>query len=146
MVKAYAPGPMPSADRAGGWSNRDFHDEVPRRRRLIERGATSAVATLLAFVVFLAAIQHEYKDCGDACYDGGLRTYEPGHGWTAYQGSWQWQGQWALALLALVLGFAAIATSTRMGLTRWTRGLLLATVVCSAAWIAWRVLEPAVPT
>jgi hypothetical protein len=134
------------ADRAGGWSNRDFHDEVPRGRRLVERGATSAVATLVAFFVFLVAIQHEYRRCGEACYDGGLRTYEGGHAWTAYQDAWQWQAQWALGLLALVLGMGAIATSTRIGLRGWTRGLLLATVVCSAAWIAWRVLEPAIPT
>jgi hypothetical protein len=133
-------------DRAGGWSNRDFHDEVPRGRRLVERGAISAVATLVAFFVFLAAIQHEYRRCGDACYDGGLRTYESGHAWTAYQDSLQWQAQWGLGLLALVLGIGAIATSTRMGLRRWTQGLLCATVVCSAAWIAWRVLEPAIPT
>jgi hypothetical protein len=134
------------ADRAGGWSNRDFHDEVPRRRALVERGATAAVATLVGFVVFLSAIQHEYKRCGDACYDGGLRTYEGGHAWTAYQDSWQWQGQWALGLLALVLGLAAIATTTRMGLRRWTQGLLLASVLCSAGSVAWRVLEPAIPT
>ena len=135
-----------SADRAGSWTNRDFHDEVPRARRPMERGAVAAAVTLLAFVVFLVAVQHEISGCGEACYDGGLRSYEAGHAWTAYEGSWQWQAQWVLALAALGLGLAALATTTRMGLRRWTQWLLVGSVACSALWIVWRVLEPAIPT
>jgi hypothetical protein len=136
---------MPT-DHAGSWNNRDFHDEVPRRRRLRERGLTAGLVTVAAFAVFLVAIQHEITGCRDACYDNGLRTYEGGHVWTAYDGSWQWQAQWLLGLLALVLGAASLATSTRMGLRRRTTALLSASLAASVLWILWRVLEPAIPS
>src|SRR3954464_9520439 len=53
--------------RPGGWGNRDFYDEGPRRRRLLERGATSAIVTLGTFVVMMLAIAHESSDCGVSC-------------------------------------------------------------------------------
>jgi hypothetical protein len=133
------------ADRAGGWSNRDFYDEVPPQRRVLERGTTAAVVTAVMFFVFLLAAQHEVANCGDACYDTGLRTLVRGHAWTAYEGSWQWQAQWVLGLLALVFAGVALATTTRLGLRRWTTGLLVASVVSGALWGCWLLLEPAIP-
>src|SRR3954468_23565578 len=132
--------------RPGGWGNRDFHDEVPPRRGRLERGVTAAIVTVVAFFVMLLAIQHENTGCGDACYDGGLRSYEGGHAWTAYQDSWQWQAQWALGILALVVGLGALATSTRYAWRRWTLAGNAVATVLALAWIAWRVLEPAIPT
>ena len=127
------------------WATRDFHDEVPARRRLMERGVTAAAVMAAAFAVFLLAIQHENRGCRDACYDGGLRSYEGGHAWTAYQDAWQWQAQWGIALGALVLGLAALASASRFALRRWTTGLTVASAALAVAWVAWRVLEPAIP-
>lgn len=139
------PGAIHRDARPGGWSNRDFHDEVPAGRALLERGMTAAVVTVGAFIVMLLAIQHESTGCRDACYDGGLRSYESGHAWTAYQEAWQWQAQWALGIGALVLALGALATAGRYAWRRRTFGLNCAAVACCAAWIAWRVLEPAIP-
>jgi hypothetical protein len=132
--------------RPGGWGNRDFHDEVPSGRTLLERGTTAALVTALAFVVMLLAIQHENTDCGQACYDGGLRSYESGHAWTAYQDSWQWQAQWGLGIAGIVLALAALASAGRYAWRRWTLALNAAAVLCAAGWVVWRVLEPAIPT
>jgi hypothetical protein len=133
--------------RPGGWSNRDFYDEVPPPRRLLERGVTAAIVTALTFVVMMAAVQHESRDCAFACRDGdGILPYEPGHAWTAYQESWQWQAQWLLGIGALGFALAALATSTRFAWRRWTLAANVAAVVCALAWIAWRVLEPPIPT
>jgi len=134
------------ADRAGGWSNRDFEDEVPAPRRLVGRGLAAALATAAAFFVFLFAAQHEVQNCGDSCYDGGLRTFERGHAWTAYEGSWQWQAQWALGFLALGLAIAGLATASRLEWRRRTARLVLASVACMALWGAWVLVEPAIPS
>jgi hypothetical protein len=132
--------------RPGGWGNRDFYDEAPPPRRWLERGITSAIVTAGAFVVMMAAIQHESQDCGSGCADGdGILSRQEGHAWTAYQDSWQWQAQWALGVGALVLAVAALGTSTRFALRRWTLVLNLAAVACAVAWIVWRVFEPAIP-
>jgi hypothetical protein len=146
MLAAMAPAEHRPHDRPGGWSNRDFHDEVSARRGMLQRGVTAGVVTVAAFVVMLLAIQHENTDCGDACYDGGLRSYESGHAWTAYQDSWQWQAQWALGIIGIVLGLGALATSGRYAWRRWTLALNCAAVACMAGWILWRVLEPPIPT
>jgi hypothetical protein len=141
---------MPTAHddhaRPGGWNNRDFHDEVATPRSALERGIVAAWVTVVAFVVMLLAIQHENTSCRDACYDGGLRSYEGGHAWTAYQDSWQWQAQWGLGVAAIVLAVAALATSGRYAWRRWTLALNVVAIACCLAWIAWRVLEPAIPT
>jgi hypothetical protein len=115
-------------------------------RRPWERAKTAGVMTALTFVLFLVAMQHENSACGQACYDGGLRTYEAGHHWTAYEGAWQWQAQWLVALGALVTAFAALATTERLSLRRQTAGLMAASVLLATVWIAWRLLEPAVPS
>jgi hypothetical protein len=141
---------MPTAHRhdarPGGWSNRDFHDEVPAPRRALERGVVAAWVTGLAFLVMLLAMQHENMACGDACYDGGLRSYEPGHAWTGYEGAWQWQAQWALGVAAFVLALSALGTAGRYAWRRWTvAGNLLALVAC-VTWITWWLLEPPIPS
>jgi multisubunit Na+/H+ antiporter MnhB subunit len=115
-------------------------------RRAWERARTAGWLTAAAFVLFLVAMQHENTDCRVACYDIGLRTYEPGHHWTAYQGAWQWQAQWLLALGALVAAFAALVTTGRLALRRWTARLMGVAIVLAAAWIAWRALEPPIPS
>jgi hypothetical protein len=132
--------------RPGGWSNRDFHDEVAKPRTALERGLVAAWVTSLAFVVMLLAIQHENTACGQACYDGGLRSYESGHAWTAYQGSWQWQAQWAIGIAGLVFGLAALATAGRYAWRRWTLAFNVLALGCSLGWLAWWLLEPTIPS
>jgi hypothetical protein len=136
----------PVKDRPGGWRNRDFHDEVPRRARLVERTPLAGVVTALTFFIMLLAVGHESRDCGLNCHDGdGILPHEPGHAWTGYQEAWQWQAQWLLGVGSLALAFAALVASTRARWRRWTPlGLALA-VLCAAAWVAWVLLEPANP-
>jgi hypothetical protein len=136
----------PRGTRPGGWSNRDFYDEVAAPRRLWERGITTSLVAVATFFVFLFAAQHEAANCEDACYGGPLRTYEPGHAWTAYDGSWQWQAQWGMGLIAFLLGLAALATVSRYRLRAWTVRLSVVALVVAAGWIAWRFLEPPIPT
>lgn len=115
-------------------------------RRPWERAKTAGLATVLTFFVFLLAMQHEDSACGQACYDGGLRTYEAGHRWTAYQGAWQWQAQWLIALGALVAAGAALVSTERLSWRRRTTGLMALSALLALAWIAWRLLEPSVPS
>jgi hypothetical protein len=115
-------------------------------RRLWERARTAGLLTAATFVVFLVALQHEDTACGDACYDGGLRTYEGGHHWTAYEGAWQWQAQWLLALGALLTALAALVTTERLSLRRRTSGLMALSVLLAVTWVAWRLLEPPIPS
>lgn len=119
---------------------------VTRSRRTWERARTAGWTAAAMFVVFLLAVQHENTACKEACYDNGFRTYEGGHHWTAYEGAWQWQAQWLLGLGAFVTAVAALITTERLALRRWTRGLLVASVGLAVAWVAWRVLEPPIPS
>jgi hypothetical protein len=107
----------------------------------------SAIAVLaMAVVVFIYAAGEESRRCGPNCYDGPLRTYEPGHTWTAYSSSWQWEAQWALAFLGLALAIVGTFIQHSARLRRHRPALMIAAVVCSVGWIAWRLLEPAIPS
>jgi len=106
----------------------------------------AGLVTLAALFVFLFAAQNEVQKCGDACYDGGLRTFEAGHAWTAYESSWQWQAQWALGFAALGLGIAALVTASRFERRTWTVRAVFASVGFMVLWGAWVVLEPAIPS
>lgn len=128
------------------WAGRDFRSEAVRRRSGLARGAVAALVTVVAFLVFLLEITYELSGCGDACYDTRTRTYEAGHSWTAYENAWQWQAQWGLALAALLLGLAALASSGRHAWRWWTAGLVAAAVACDLAYAAWRLLAPAIPS
>ena len=118
---------------------------ITRARRPWERARTAGLVTALTFAVFLVAMQHESSGCGQACYDNGLRTYEAGHHWTAYEGAWQWQAQWLIALGGLVAAIAALMTTGRLRLRRHTTGLLALAVLLAVTWVAWRLLEPPTP-
>jgi multisubunit Na+/H+ antiporter MnhB subunit len=115
-------------------------------RRPWERAKTAGVTTALTFVVFLVAMQHETSACGQACYDTGLRTYVGGQHWTAYEGAWQWQAQWLIAFGALIAAIASLVTTERLSLRRWTTRLLALSVLLGGAWVAWRLLEPPIPS
>ena len=93
------------------------------------------------------AIAHESRDCGVNCADGdGILARQGGQAWTAYQDSWQWQAQWALGVGALVLALVALCASTRYSWRYWTLAGNVGALLLALGWIAWRLLEPAVPT
>ena len=128
------------------WAERQFPEEPTPRRRWLERRGVAASIFVFAAFVFLAAVQHEANDCGTACLDIGLSTNEPGKPWTWYQGAWQWQIQWGIALLGLAAGFAGLTLGSRFRHRRLAGLLTGAAAVLACAWIVWRVLEPAVPS
>lgn len=119
---------------------------VTPSRRPWERARTAGWLTAATLVVFLLAVHHENTGCQEACYDNGFRTYEGGHHWTAYDGAWQWQAQWLIALGALLAAFAALVSTGRLALRRWTARLMVASTALAVAWIAWRLLEPPIPS
>jgi hypothetical protein len=95
----------------------------------------------LTLVLLLVALNEDQERCEQECF-GTYRTYEPGHPWTNYVDSWQWDAQNAIAgvaaILAVVAGFSLVGDHLR-------RAVVLTGVSWgfSAAWIAWIVLSPA---
>jgi ferric-dicitrate binding protein FerR (iron transport regulator) len=128
------------------WAEREFRDEPVVRRRALERRGVAGVVLAAALFVFLLAAQHESSKCGNACFDIGVSTNEPGHAWTGYEGAWQWQAEWALALVGLVVAIVATVVGGRFSRRRQAAALTLLAAGLSAAWIAWRILEPAIPS
>jgi hypothetical protein len=115
----------------------------PRRRVRV----AAIVVMLTSIVVFLFADGRDNLRCKDNCYGPpplsryGSMTYEPGHPWTRYAGSWQWSGQIGLgylAVLSAVLALALAATDARNPVRP-----LVVSVVAMIAWIVWVALSPA---
>lgn len=106
-----------------------------------------AIAWLpVATVVFLAAYGRNQMRCKDACFGPpplskyGSITYEPGHAWTRYAGSWQWGAQSALAYAGIVAALVALGLAATDG--RNPRPALAVSVVALLAWGAWVGLSP----
>ena len=116
-----------------------FASLSPRRLR---RGVV--LSTGLTLVLLLFALNEDSERCEQECF-GTYRTYEPGHPWTNYADSWQWDAQNALAAVALIL--AVIAALSLVG-EHLRRALVLTGVSWgfSAAWLVWNVLSPATGT
>ena len=72
--------------------------------RLIRRGVS--LATLFTTVLLLFDLNRDAERCEHDCF-GPYRTYEPGHAWSNYAGSWQWEVQNA------IMGVADAAVSPR---------------------------------
>ena len=107
----------------------------PRR---IRRGV--GLCTFLTLVLLLVDLNRDGERCEQECF-GTFRTYEPGHPWTNYPDSWQWDAQNAIAGVAFVL--AAVAFLYMLG-GRLQRAVIVmaASLALSAAWIAWVALSP----
>jgi hypothetical protein len=116
-----------------------FASPSPRRLR---RGVL--VSTALTFVLLLVALNEDQERCEQECF-GTYRTYEPGHPWTNYADSWQWDAQNALAAVAFILAVAAALSLVGEHLRR---ALVLTGVSWgfSAAWLIWNALSPATGT
>jgi hypothetical protein len=102
---------------------------------------------LTSIVVFLFADGRDNLRCRDNCYGPpplsryGSLTYEPGHPWTRYAGSWQWSAQIGLgylAVLSAVLALALAATDARNPVPP-----LVVSILAMIAWVVWVALSPA---
>jgi len=114
-------------------------------RARILGGAVLAVTTV---VVFFLGYHRVHFRCRQECFgaaprsDYGSLTYEPGHPWTRYAGSWQWSVQYGLAILALaagLIGFGLAVFSERNPVR-----LYIVATVAAAAWVVWVLLSPSV--
>jgi hypothetical protein len=116
-----------------------FASLSPRR---IRRGVV--LSTALTFVLLLVALNEDQERCEQECF-GTYRTYEPGHPWTNYADSWQWDAQNAIAAVAFILAVAAALSLVGEHLRR---ALVLTGVSWgfSAAWLLWNALAPATGT
>ena len=122
------------------WRTETFREEPERKdpRRWIGRGI--ALSTFLTLLLLLHDQRRDTIRCDQDCY-GTYRTYEPGHAWTNYEDSWQWDAQnglMTLAFLVAVAGFVFLLASRR----RRAVILTFVSLGLSAAWIAWVRLSP----
>jgi hypothetical protein len=100
----------------------------------------------VAFVVFLAAYGRNQMRCKDVCFGPpplskyGSITYEPGHPWTRYAGSWQWTGQSVLGHLGLIAALLALGLAATD--SKNPRPALVGSVVAMIAWGVWVGFSP----
>src|SRR4051794_10821303 len=106
----------------------------------------SIALALVAGVVFLFAYGRDQQRCKDLCFGPpplsryGSITYEPGHPWTRYAGSWQWTGQSILGPLGLIAAVVAVGLAATDG--RNPVPALVVSVLAMVAWGAWVGLSP----
>jgi hypothetical protein len=93
------------------------------------------------FVVLLMDVQRDPNRCHPNCLDGSDNTFEGGHVWTAYAGSWQWDVQLVIGWAACAFGFWALYSAGRRGRWQTVASLGLA-LVCIAAWVVWVTVQP----
>jgi hypothetical protein len=123
------------------WRESDFRErERPNPRRWIGRGV--GAWTLLSLLLLLNEQRRDGVRCDQECY-GTYRTYEPGHPWTNYTDSWQWDAQNILMTIAFLVAVAAFALLLA---ERRRRAVILTFVslALSAAFIVWVQLSPPV--
>ena len=123
------------------WRESDFRERDRKdRRRWIGRGIH--VWTFVSLLVLLNEQRRDGVRCDQDCY-GTYRTYEAGHPWTNYTGSWQWDAQNILMTIAFLAALAGsiflIAHSRRRAVV-----LTIASLVLTAAFILWVQLSPPV--
>ena len=122
------------------WRHSDFRDEAPKKdpKRWTRRGV--ALVAFLTLALLLYDLNRDSVRCDQDCY-GAFRTFEPGHAWTNYPDSWQWEAQNVLAGLAFVLAAAGLIFMFASRLRRAVQLTVLSLVV-SAAWIGWVISSP----
>jgi hypothetical protein len=81
----------------------DPHTGSQPRKAVAAAGAVLVPALVL---IFGAWLRWRMK-CDEGCYDKPAGAHEPGHAWTSYTTSWQWDAQFALAAGGVM---AAVAT------------------------------------
>ena len=96
---------------------------------------------LTGFVVLLMDVQRDPDRCHPNCFDGSDHTFEAGHVWTAYHGSWQWDAQFVIGWSAFLFGLWALYAAGRKA--RWqTVASLGVGVALLAVWIVWVTVQP----
>jgi hypothetical protein len=123
------------------WRESDFRERDRKsRRRWIGRGIGAWV--LVSLLLLLNEQRRDSVRCDQDCY-GTYRTYEAGHPWTNYRDAWQWDAQnilMTIAFLVAVAGFVFLLMERRQRAVRCT----IASIVLSAAFLAWVQLSPPV--
>jgi len=111
------------------------------RARLRAVRALAWATALTGFVVLLMDVQRDPDRCHPNCYDGSDHTFEAGHVWTAYPGSWQWEAQFVIGWGTFLFGLWALYAAGRKG--RWqTVASLGVGVVLLLVWIVWVTVQP----
>jgi hypothetical protein len=132
-----------SADPESDWVGwRDADMRVQQATAGVRSVRLLAWATALTgFVVLMMEIQRDPDRCHPDCFDGSDHTFEAGHVWTAYPGSWQWDAQLAMGWGACLLGLWGLYAAGRKA--RWqsfaSLGGALALIVL---WIVWVTVQP----
>jgi hypothetical protein len=123
-----------------GWRDADLRVRQPRTGRRVIR-VVAWLAAFTGFVVLLMNVQRDPNRCHPNCFDGSDRTFEPGHVWTGYADSWQWEVQHAMGWLAFLASMWALYAAGRSSrrLTALSLGL---TVALLAGWIVWLTVQP----
>jgi hypothetical protein len=130
------------------WRDIDYNaiPDRPNPRRWLWRAG--APLTLASMLVVLVAMTRDENRCRQSCYGSppksyyGFNTYEPGHHWTSYVGSWQWSAQIGIAYIACLLaliGLALAVLSTR----RSPVLVFVLSALLLLGWLAWVLLSPA---
>jgi hypothetical protein len=129
----------PDADFAG-WRDADLRVEKRRGGLRAVRALAWATAPT-GFVVLMMEVQRDPNRCHPNCFDGSDNTFESGHVWTAYAGSWQWDVQLVLGWGACLFGLWALYAAGRKA--RWqtvvSLGVALAAIL---VWIVWVTVQP----
>ena len=123
------------------WRESTFRTPEKRNaRRWIGRGI--GLWTLLALLLLLNAQRRDSVRCDQDCY-GTFRTFEPGHPWTNYTDSWQWDAQNAIVSIGF---FAAVVACVLLLASRRRHAMILtgASIALSAVYVAWVQLSPPV--
>ena len=122
------------------WRTSTFRDgpDRPNPRRWIGRGVV--LSTVLTLGLLLHDQRRDSIRCDQDCF-GTYRTYQPGHAWTNYPDSWQWDAQNALMSLAFII---AVVAFVFLLASRRRRAVILTffSLALSGAWIAWVKLSP----
>jgi hypothetical protein len=123
------------------WRDADMRvTQKGNRRRLAIRVLAVGLA-VTGFVVLLMDVQRDPNRCHQSCFDGSDRTFESGHVWTAYFGSWQWDAQLFLGWAAFCSGLWALWAAGRR--SRWeTVASLSVSIVLIGTWIVWLTVQP----
>ena len=123
------------------WRESDFRQpERKNPRRWIGRGI--GLCTFLTLLLLLNEQRRDGVRCDQDCY-GTYRTYEPGHAWTNYTDSWQWDAQNIVMTIAFLLSVAALVFLLG-GKRRRAVLFTFASLACSVAFITWVQLSPAI--
>jgi hypothetical protein len=123
-----------------GWREADLRVRQSARGRQAVRLVAWATA-VTGFVVLLLDIQRDPNRCHQNCFDGSDNTFEPGHVWTAYAGSWQWDAQLVIGWLAFLASLWALYAAGRKGRGQTIASLGLA-IGLAAVWIVWVTVQP----